>query len=102
MRQGATATIEQINKPHNEFIDLKNVFEKTYNHELLISKLILDLVDTALSEKDYSTFNFLQWYVSEQHEEENLFKEILDKFEIIGMEGRGLFMIDREIAALVR
>ncbi|OHD98525.1 MAG: ferritin [Sulfurimonas sp. RIFCSPHIGHO2_12_FULL_36_9] len=99
---GATATIEQINKPHNEFIDLKDVFEKTYNHELLISKLILDLVDTALSEKDYSTFNFLQWYVSEQHEEEKLFKEILDKFEIIGMEGRGLFMIDREIAALVR
>jgi len=99
---GATATIEQINKPHNEFKDLKDVFEKTYNHELLVSKSILDLVDTALSEKDYSTFNFLQWYVSEQHEEEKLFKEILDKFEIIGMEGRGLFMIDREIAALVR
>lgn len=99
---GATAVINHIDKPQNEFENLQDVFEKTYNHELLVSKSILDLVDIALSEKDYSTFNFLQWYVSEQHEEEKLFKEILDKFEIIGMEGRGLFMIDREIATLLK
>lgn len=99
---GAMATIEQINKPQSEFTSLQDVFEKTYNHELVVSKSILELVDVALSEKDYSTFNFLQWYVSEQHEEEKLFKEILDKFEIIGMEGRGLFMIDREIVALLK
>lgn len=99
---GSMAVIDDIKKPQNEFRDLKDVFEKTYNHELVVSKSILDLVDTALSEKDYSTFNFLQWYVSEQHEEEKLFKEILDKFDIIGMEGRGLFMIDREIEALLR
>lgn len=95
------AVIDTIAKPQNEFASLQDVFQKTYNHELVVSKSILDLVDTAMGEKDYSTFNFLQWYVSEQHEEEKLFKEILDKFEIIGMEGRGLFMIDREIAALV-
>ena len=82
--------------------DWEDVFEKTYKHELLVSKSILELVDVALSEKDYATFNFLQWYVSEQHEEEKLFKDILDKFEVIGMEGRGLFMIDREIASLVQ
>jgi len=99
---GAMAIIEQINKPQSEFTSLQDVFEKTYNHELVVSKSILELVDVALSEKDYSTFNFLQWYVSEQHEEEKLFKEILDKFEIIGMEGRGLFMIDREIVALLK
>lgn len=98
---GAIATIDHINKPQSEFENLQDVFERTYNHELLVSKSILELVDSALGEKDYSTFNFLQWYVSEQHEEEKLFKEILDKFEIIGMEGRGLFMIDREIAALL-
>jgi ferritin len=99
---GALSIIDQINKPQSEFKSLQDVFEKTYNHELVVSKSILELVDVALSEKDYSTFNFLQWYVSEQHEEEKLFKEILDKFEIIGTEGRGLFMIDREIAALLK
>ncbi|WP_294885570.1 ferritin [Sulfurimonas sp. RIFOXYD2_FULL_34_21] len=94
--------MDAIAKPDGGFKDLKDVFEKTYNHELLVSKSILDLVDISLSEKDYATFNFLQWYVSEQHEEEKLFKDILDKFEIIGMEGRGLYMIDREIEALLR
>ena len=99
---GSMAVIDTIAKPQNEFASLQDVFQRTYNHELVVSKSILDLVDTAMGEKDYSTFNFLQWYVSEQHEEEKLFKEILDKFEIIGMEGRGLFMIDREIAAFVQ
>ena len=99
---GATAVIDHIEKPQSEFENLQDIFEKTYNHELIVSKSILDLVDIALSEKDYSTFNFLQWYVSEQHEEEKLFKEILDKFEIIGMDGRGLFMIDKEIASLLQ
>lgn len=99
---GAVALIDTIEKPINGFRDLKDVFERTYKHELLVSKSILELVDVALSEKDYATFNFLQWYVSEQHEEEKLFKDILDKFEVIGMEGRGLFMIDREIASLVQ
>ncbi len=54
-------------------------------------------VDT---EPDYSTLQFLQWYVAEQHQEEFLFKSILDKIKLIGTEGQGLFFIDREIAAL--
>ena len=50
----------------------------------MITKQINEIVDIALKEKDYSTFNFLQWYVSEQHEEEKLFKSILDKIELVG------------------
>jgi ferritin len=55
-----------------------------------------------MNEKDYASFNFLQWYVAEQHEEEALFKGILDKIAIIGLDGRGLHMVDREIANLLR
>jgi len=94
---GALAIIEKIAKPESDFKDVKDVFERTYKHEKMITAQINELVDIALKEKDYSTFNFLQWYVAEQHEEEKLFKSILDKFEIIGLDGRGLFMIDREI-----
>jgi len=97
---GALAIVEQINKPDIEFKDLKDVFEQTYKHEKRITAQINEIVDMALSAKDFSTFNFLQWYVSEQHEEEKLFKSILDKIEIIGLDGRGLFMIDREIGNL--
>lgn len=67
---------------------------------IVVSKSIFELVDFALSNKDYSTFNFLQWYVAEQHEEEKLFKEILDKIDMMGMERRGLFMLDKEIGQL--
>jgi len=94
---GALAIIEQIEKPISNFKDVKDVFERTYKHEKMITTQINEIVDLALTEKDYSTFNFLQWYVAEQHEEEKLFKSILDKFEIIGLDGRGLFMIDKEI-----
>ena len=75
---GALAIIDAIKKPDIEFTDLKAVFEQTYEHEKMITSQINELVDLALSQKDYSTFNFLQWYVAEQHEEEKLFKSILD------------------------
>ena len=67
----------------------------------MITKKIFALADLSLELKDYSTFSFLQWYTAEQHEEEALFKGILEKIDIIGTEGRGLFMIDREIGNLL-
>jgi ferritin len=45
---------------------------------------------------------FIQWYTSEQHEEKKLFKDILDKIDIIGIDGRGLFHIDKEICGMVK
>ena len=57
-------------------------------------------MDSAFSEKDCSTFNFLRWYVAEQHEEGHLFKSILDKLQIIGTEGRGLFHFDQQMERL--
>lgn len=98
---GAQAIVSEIDAPDNKFKDIKEVFEMTYKHEQFITSKINELVELTLAEKDYASFNFLQWYVAEQHEEEALFKGILDKMEIIGLQGRGLFMIDREIGNLV-
>lgn len=98
---GSLAILDAIEKPEVEYANLKDIFAQTYQHEKMITQQINELVDIALSEKDYSTFNFLQWYVAEQHEEEKLFKSILDKITIIGLEGRGLFMIDREIGNII-
>ena len=93
--------VSSIDGPETEFIDIKDVFEKTYKHEQFITKQINDLVELTIEQKDYATFNFLQWYVTEQHEEEALFKGILDKIAIIGLEGRGLHIIDKEIGTLI-
>ena len=96
---GALALIQAIDAPSSEFSSLKDVFEKTFAHEKKITVEINTLVDNALMQKDYSTFNFLQWYVAEQHEEERLFMSILDLFEIVEPKGRELLMIDREIGS---
>jgi ferritin len=97
---GALAEIGAVDKPEMKLDTIQDVFVQTYKHEQYITKQINALADITLSEKDYSTFNFLQWYIAEQHEEEKLFKSILDKIEIIGLDGRGLFMIDKEIGNL--
>ena len=99
---GSQAVLGDLKAPESTFSSLKEVFEKTYEHEQYITQKIFALADLALELKDFSTFNFLQWYTAEQHEEEALFKGILEKFEIIRTEGRGLYMIDKEIGNLVR
>lgn len=91
-----------IEKPCHEFDSLLDLFEKTYAHEVLITKSINDLVDFTLSRKDYPTFNFLQWYVSEQHEEEALFRGIVDKIKMVGDSGNGLYLIDQYIKSLIK
>ena len=97
---GALALLGTIEAPPSDFTTVEKVFKQTYDHECEVTRQINKLVDTALEEKDYSTFNFLQWYVAEQHEEESLFKSILDKLKITGTDGRGLFFFDREIGGL--
>jgi ferritin len=97
---GALAILGGMDAPPREFDSLTEMFEKIYAHEQFITGKINDLVHLANMEPDYSTLQFLQWYVAEQHEEEFLFKGILDKIKLIGIEGQGLFFIDREVSTI--
>lgn len=97
---GALAVMGGMQAPPTHFESLTELFEKIYSHEQSVTSQINDLVHIANTEPDYPTLQFLQWYVAEQHQEEFLFKGILDKIQLIGMEGQGIFFIDREIAAL--
>lgn len=97
---GALAQLAAVEAPPASYASLEEVFRLTYEHELKITRAINKLVANALAEEDFSTFQFLQWYVSEQHEEERLFKSILDKIAIIGMEGKGIYFLDKEIRKL--
>ena len=85
---GALPILGSIDAPSHEFASLADIFNKTYQHECVITEKINELVHQAFSDKDYSTFNFLQWYITEQHEEETLFKSILDKIKLVGNEDR--------------
>lgn len=97
---GSMAIVSAIDAPITEFKDLRDVFEQTFKHEKLVSAKINELVELTFAEKDFSSFNFLQWYVAEQHEEEALFMGILDRMDVIGFDGRGLYMVDKEIGKL--
>lgn len=99
---GAQAIVPQIPKPPQDYDSIRDVFAKTLEHEIFVTRKINEMVEACLQEKDYSTFNFLQWYVAEQHEEEMLFRSIIDLLNIVGVEGRGLFLVDKEIGKRAR
>jgi ferritin len=73
------------------------MFEDFLEHEINVSNSINELVDQALKEKDYATHNFLQWYVSEQIEEERSARVLNDKLQLIGDDKSGLYLFDRDI-----
>lgn len=97
---GAMPVLGSIAAPPVAFNSLADVFEQTYEHEQLITRKINELAHAAMTTQDYSTFHFLQWYVAEQHEEEKLFKAVLDKLALVGNSGKGLFFVDKDLAKM--
>lgn len=91
------AMIPALEQPMVTFQSLRRVFEEFLKHELKVSDSINDLVHLALTEKDYATHNFLQWYVNEQMEEERVARTLNDKLEMIGDDKSGLYLFDRDI-----
>jgi len=95
--RGGTAIIPNIEAPQKNFKSIENVFQLLLNHELAVTECINQLVDVCLQEKDYTTHNFIQWYVSEQLEEEALARTIMDKINLIGKDKGGLYLFDRDL-----
>jgi len=97
---GSKAHIPELAEPRSEFESIREVFESTLEHERFVTGKINELVRAAYDENDYSTLNFLQWYVAEQHEEEALFSRIVEMVHMIGTSGRDLYLLDKEIGAM--
>jgi len=95
--RGGHAQVATLKAPKNDFGSFQKMFQELYDHEIMVSKNINELVHIALEEKDYATHNFLQWYVAEQIEEEALARTILDKLDLIGNDKGGLYLFDRDI-----
>jgi ferritin len=95
--RGGHAVLSELDKPVATFKSLLDLFERTLKHEQFISQSINDLYSITMKEKDYPTGNFLQWFITEQIEEESTVRNILDKLRLIGSEKVGLYEIDREL-----
>ncbi|ASJ09390.1 ferritin [Thermococcus siculi] len=97
--RGGKVELEKVEKPKQNFESPLKAFEAVYLHEVGVTESIYRLVEIAQEEKDHATYQFLQWFVEEQVEEEATAKSIVDKLKIIGDNPQGLFMLDRELGA---
>lgn len=95
--RGGRVLLKPIDAVKTEWKDEIEVFEDILKHEQKVTGLINNLVNIALGEKDHATHNILQWYVSEQVEEESNVDEILQQLKMMEGNKHGLLMLDREL-----
>ena len=100
--QDADVTFSGVAAPPAAPAGVLALFEETLAHERSVTASINDLVDHALSEKDHATNIFLQWFVTEQIEEEATVNDIIGRLRLFGDQGQGLLMIDNELAAAAK
>ncbi len=98
---GGEVTLMKIDGPKTNWDSFLEVFQDTFEHEQKVTKSINDLLELSYAEKDHATINFLQWFVSEQVEEEATAMQNVKKMEMIGDDKAGLFMIDKELGSRV-
>lgn len=98
--RGGHAIVPAFAAPQPNFASIQEIFEIVHSHEVKVSNEINALVELCIGEKDYTTHNFLQWYVTEQIEEESLARQIIDKLSLIGEDKGGMYLFDRDLATL--
>ncbi len=96
--QGEKPKLLEIKEPPEKWDSPLHAFEDTYKHEQHITERINYLVDIAEELKDRATYNFLQWFIDEQVEEEENDRDIIDKLKLIGDSKNALFMLDKELS----
>jgi len=96
--RGGTVKLRPIDQPPATFESLVQLFEKGYEHEKHVTSLLNALVGFSLEDKDYATNAFLQWFITEQIEEESTVSDLLQALKLIKNDGQGLIMLDRELA----
>ncbi len=100
LKRGGAVKITSIPAPPEDPKSINNCFEKVFEHEVDNTKAVYKLVKMSFSEEDWATWNFMQWFVKEQTEEETLAMELLDKIKIAGGEkadAASLYSLDRDL-----
>jgi ferritin len=95
--RGGTVIIPALDKPKADFESLNELFETFLKSEVFVTEQINHVIYECLENKDYNVHNFMQWYVTEQLEEEAMARTLLDKLNIIGNDKSGHYLFDRDI-----
>ena len=97
---GAAAAVPSVKAPPKAPNSLETILKTALKNEQAVSKAIHKMVELAQKEKDHSTFGFLQWFVTEQVEEETKFETILQKFNLIGRDKLAINEIDKILGTM--
>jgi ferritin len=100
LKRGAEVIVTAIPAPPKNPENINNCFEKVFEHEVDNTKAIYTLVKMSLVEEDWATWNFMQWFVKEQIEEETMALNLLDKIKIAGSKkenNNALYSLDRDL-----
>ena len=95
--RGGKVVLTQVDGPKVEWGSALEAFQEAHQHECKITGLINGLMDLALGERDHAANAFLQWFVTEQVEEEASVQEISARLKLVGERGGALFMLDNEL-----
>jgi ferritin len=98
--RGGHAIVPEFKKPPIEYGNINDLFDEVLKHEIYITDSINDIVALTLEEKDFSTNNWIQWFVTEQIEEEASVSGIIDKLKLMGKNNNNLYMFDRDIMSM--
>ncbi|MCB0264588.1 MAG: ferritin [Calditrichia bacterium] len=93
-----TAVVPEVKAPPKSFDKFVDLFQIGLDHERKVTKSIYEISTLARDENDFATLQLMQWFVDEQREEETQMITILDKLKLIGNDGVGLYMLDKELA----
>lgn len=98
IQRGGKVALKEIAQPASSWKSPLAMFENAYKHEQIVTSRIHNIAAMAEKEKDYALLNFIQWYISEQVEEEANAVEIINQLKMIGDAKSGLFLVDKELA----
>ena len=98
-QNGEAVVLEAIAKPDKEYKAFIDPLQESAKHERYVTGLIHNIYGAAYEEKDFRTMQFLDWFVKEQGEEEKTAEDLIKKLELFGQDGKGLYMLDSELAS---
>lgn len=96
---GAHVELKTIEAPKENFKVFKDPLEASLKHERYVTASIHNIYSAASKVKDFRTMQFLDWFVKEQGEEEKTAEDLIKKLELFGQDGKGLYMLDSELAS---
>ncbi|WP_069997644.1 ferritin [Cellulosilyticum sp. I15G10I2] len=98
---GEDVELDDIKALKRKFADFSEPLNATLEHEIFVTESINNIYAAALENKDFRTTQFLDWFIKEQGEEEQNADDLIKKYDLFGKDGKGLYLLDSELAARV-